>query len=446
MSDFTLPANIKQIGSIGDGLRIYVEDYVCTFLQQYAESGGYNERLAFLVGRNMVIDGQTILFIAGAIHGKYTEKHEGFMRFSEKSARHAEDVLDEHFSGMEIVGWMQSQPSYGTYLNQHYGAYHLRQFKKPYQVLFVVDPLEKTNAFYMANPSALTPSDRVAEIPGYFIYYEKNTNMHEYMLANKSLDYTAKSPTYVELTPMEYATDSHDPYEAYDSAGLDDDEEYESTVEGRYRVDSPQDLQPEDIIRRHQANKERRKGYLMENKRAVNLLASLCAVLFVVSFVMGVGLIRNQDRIERMEGEMRQLATAHRNLFAQVSSSSGELAPVFAEAPPPQQLEAIEEPPAYEDTFEPSAAVPATQPPAATAPPATTPPQPVAAVPTAPGEQEALIPAIPEAYTIQPGDSLIAISIRFFGDPGMVDEILALNGLDDPDHIVAGRTIALPRR
>ena len=73
MHDFTLPANIKQIGSIGDGIRIYMEDYVCTFLQQYAESGGFNERLAFLVGRHMVIDGQEILFIGGAIHGKYTE-------------------------------------------------------------------------------------------------------------------------------------------------------------------------------------------------------------------------------------------------------------------------------------------------------------------------------------------------------------------------------------
>ncbi|MCL2373525.1 MAG: hypothetical protein FWC78_09030 [Defluviitaleaceae bacterium] len=78
MQDFTLPANIKQIGSIGDGLRIYVEDYVCTFLQQYAEAGEYNERLAFLVGRHIVIDGQEILFVAGHCTASIPRSMRGF--------------------------------------------------------------------------------------------------------------------------------------------------------------------------------------------------------------------------------------------------------------------------------------------------------------------------------------------------------------------------------
>jgi len=443
-----------------------MEDYVCTFLQQYAEAGGHNERLAFLVGRHMVVDGQPILFIGGAIHGKYTEKQEGYMRFSENSIGHAEDMLDEHFSGMEIVGWMQSQPSYGTYLNQYYGAYHLRQFKNPHQVLFVMDPMERTNAFYMANPNALTPADRLAEVPGYFIYYEKNKNMHEYMLANKSLDYTAKQPTYVELTPMEYAGDERGPRDAYAEHEMAEYAEYdedEDNVEGRYAMGSPKDVDPEEIIRRHQAARAKRKGETAEQKRAVNLLASLCVVLFVVSFVMGVGLIRNQDRIERMEGELRQLITAHRNLLAQVSS--GELAPAFAETP----AASVEEPtptptqmPTQIQTETPPEAPP-TPPPVQETPEATTQEQPVyqpdaAAHPYLPGhnpeeaiystqpEQDAFMPPIPATYTIQPGDSLMGISLRFFGTMDMVQEILALNGIEDADHIVAGRTIALPIR
>ena len=227
MSDFTLPTNIKQIGSIGDGLRIYVEDYVCTFLHQYAEAGGYGERLAFLVGRHLVIDSQPILFICGAIHGKHTEEYEGFLRFSEKSRDYAEAMLDEHFPMMEIVGWMQSQPSYGTYLNQHYATYHLRQFRKAYQVMYVLDPIERANAFYTPDPDALTPSERMTEVSGYFIYYEKNVNMHEYMLANKIVEYTPKKPTLIERTPMEYASkeseeDAADNLPQYDYAEEDD--------------------------------------------------------------------------------------------------------------------------------------------------------------------------------------------------------------------------------
>jgi len=442
MHDFTLPANIKQIGSIGSGIRIYMEDYVCTFLHQYATSGGYDERLAYLVGRHMLIDGQSFLFISGAIYGMYAETIEGITRFTQKSADYAEAMLDEYFPGKEIVGWMQSQPSYGTYLNQHYGAYHLRQFAKPYQVLFVMDPLERVNAFYTANPNAITPADRMVESSGYFIYYEKNVHMHEYMLTNKTVDYTAKPPTFVDLTPVDVQDDF-----------MDEDPDDQSIL---YDVPpEPRIKHPEDTIRRHQASSARRRGARTEQKRATSLLASLCGVLLIVSFVMGVGLVRNQDRIDRMEAEIRQLVTAHRNLFTQMSNP--EFAPVFAEANPPSVpdygIEATTPPPTVPQDV-PVYAPAATQPPeqpqqsVVVTEPVTTPAPEPGPPPHAQAysEQEALVTPIPEAYTIQPGDSLLAISIYFFGDAGMVDAILALNGMDDPDMIVAGRTIALPQR
>ena len=447
MSDFTLPTNIKQIGSIGDGLRIYVEDYVCTFLHQYAEGAGYGERLAFLVGRHMVIDNQPILFIAGALHGKHTDEHEGYQRFSEKSRDYAEAMLEEHFPGMEIVGWMQSQPSYGTHLNQHYAAYHMRQFRKMYQVLFVMDPLERATAFYAADPTAITPADRMKEVSGYFIYYEKNTNMHEYMLANKSLDYTAKSATFIDVAPVTYAEEEPDNLEE----PMEDDSEPRFSMSGR-----PRGTDPEEVIRRHRADSAKRRSFAMEHKRTINLLGSLSAVLFVVCFVLGIGFIRNQDRIERMEGEMRQLTTAYRNLFTQMNAVDlGPLSPAFAEqnlplseAPetPTAYLPADADPvgPVYEDTAGQSAGYPTTPEPVTdeSTPEATGPATAEVLAPEAPDP----LAFLPESYTIQPGDSLIAISIMFFGDDSMVNDILELNGIENPDHIVAGRTIALPRR
>jgi len=420
MHDFTLPANIKQIGSIGSGLRIYMEDYVCTFLHQYAVSGGYEERLAYLVGKHMLIDGQSFLFISGAIYGMYAEKVEGYTRFSQKSADYAEEMLEEHFPGMEIVGWMQSQPSYGTYLNQHYGAYHLRQFTKPYQVLFVMDPLDRANTFYATNPDAITPADRVTDVGGYFIYYEKNVNMHEYMLTNTSADYAAKETKFVELVSEETQEDYQEPL-------------HRTTYE-------------EDIPRRHQAPRTRRAPVKDGQKRASGMLASLCAVLFIVSFALGIGLIRNQDRIEQMENQIHQLTIAHRNLFTQMSNA--ELAPVFAEA--------NQTPPVYVQTPEPdtlpteyaltSIPEPTPEPEPAPEPPPSLPPVRPDPEPSPPPPliEEAFY--IPLTYTIQPGDSLSAISLRFFGTVGMVDEILALNGMDNPDHIVVGRTISLPQR
>jgi len=420
MSDFTLPTNIKQIGSIGDGLRIYVEDYVCTFLHQYAEAGGYGERLAFLVGRHLMIDGQPILFINGAIHGKHAEEYEGFLRFSEKSRDYAETVLDEHFPMMEIVGWMQSQPSYGTYLNQHYASYHLRQFRKAYQVMFVLDPIERSNAFYAPDPDARTPSERMAETSGYFIYYEKNTNMHEYMLANKAIDYTATNPTIVEKTPLAFTGSEDEPEDAHAYDGYEEDAPYADYSQG-----SRHSIEPEEIIRRHQSEKARRKAPA-ENRRALNMVACLCAVLFVVTFVMGVGFVRNQDRINDLEQQIRLLNTGYRNLFAQMHA--GELTPVFAEQDLPPQEDYTELP--TPEPTEPPAEVTPTPSPQATPVPEDTPP----------------VAHAPETYTIQYGDSLISISIRFFDTADMVEAIMALNDIENPHHIVAGRTIALPRR
>ena len=433
MHDFTLPANIKQIGSIGSGIRIYMEDYVCTFLHQYATSGGYEERLAYLIGRHMLIDNQPFLFISGAIYGMYAEKMEGYTRFSHQSAEYAEAMLEEHFPGQEIVGWMQSQPSYGTYLNQHYGAYHLRQFTKPYQVLFVMDPLERVNTFYTANPTAATPAERLAEVSGYFIYYEKNVNMHEYMLTNKSIDY-AKQPTFVELTPPKLEEEYTPHHNTYD--------DYEDEYDDRSHMTNPKDA-----ILRHKVSGAKRRGNRTEQKRTSSLLSGLCAVLFVVVFVMGVGLIRSQDRIDRMEGEIRQLVTSHRNLFAQISNP--EFAPVFAEVSPPAvSVYNIE---TQQDTL--GAVAPYTPsateelPPSAIIEQTPTPePEPLAPLPQAYQSAEVLIPSIPATYTIQPGDSLHAISIYFFGDIAMTSEIMALNDIDDPDLIVVGRTIALPQR
>jgi hypothetical protein len=255
--------------------------------------------------------------------------------------------------------------------------------------------------------------------------------MHEYMLASKSTEYTKKQPNYVELTPLEYAET--------DSEQNSDSDIFDAAVQ---ETDQNDKLGPEEKILRHQKARAQRKSETTDNKRTLNLLAGLCAVLFVVSFIMGVGLVRNQERLERMEYEMRHLVAAHLNLFHQVSSH--EMTPVFAEAqgvPPSQGGPAAQGgqaaqgvPPSqggqaaqvigdnivYEPQDAPIIYVPQAE------------------LPSDPGEEEALIPLIPEAYTIQPGDSLIAISLYFYGDASMVDAILVLNGLDDPNHIVAG--------
>ena len=61
-----------------------------------------------------------------------------------------------------------------------------------------------------------------------------------------------------------------------------------------------------------------------------------------------------------------------------------------------------------------------------------------------PQVQEAL--AHPESYQVQKGDSLIAISWRFYGTDEKVIEICRLNNIKDPNQIRPGQNILLPSK
>ncbi|MDR2650322.1 MAG: LysM peptidoglycan-binding domain-containing protein [Clostridiales bacterium] len=384
MDQFELPANIKQIGSIGEGLRIYVEDYVCSYLYTYAEAGGYQERIALLVGRYLIIDNQPILFINGAIQGRYVEIRNGLTLFTDRSMDYAQTCIDQYFPGMKIVGWMQSQPSYGVYLNSGYIDVHINHFKKKYQIMFVMDPIEKTNAFYAYTKSGMT----LEETKGYFIYYDKNESMHEYIIQNKMSD--------IPENPVMVASETALP---------------------------PDHAPVVDSLRSRSLSKVYSKES-QEQKRVLNLLVGLCAVLFIVSFIVGAGLIQNQDRISTMERQLVQLNASYKNLALQFSKdttipvSGGQESPSVTNAAAASGViqengGLISRP---RDTPE------LTEEPAPTVTPA----------------------SIPPSYTIHDGDTLNSISIRFYGNSDMISRIMEYNGITDPNMIVSGRTIELP--
>ncbi|MDR1558841.1 MAG: LysM peptidoglycan-binding domain-containing protein [Clostridiales bacterium] len=385
MDQFELPANIKQIGSIGEGLRIYVEDYVCSYLYTYAEAGGYQERIALLVGRYLIIDNQPILFINGAIQGRYTEVRNGLTLFTDRSMDYAQTCIDQYFPGMKIVGWMQSQPSYGVYLNSGYIDVHMNHFKKKYQVMFVMDPIEKANAFYTYTKSGMT----LEETKGYFIYYDKNESMHEYIVQNKMSD----------------------------------------NPENAVMVSSDTSLPPDhapviDSLRSRSLSKVYTKES-QEQKRVLNLLVGLCAVLFIVSFIVGAGLIQNQDRISLMERQLVQLNASYKNLALQFSKDT--TVPVSGG----QETSSVPDAAATSGVIQTDGSG-FTERPSSTPEPTDEPTRPVTPA------------TIPETYTIRDGDTLNSISLRFYGTSDMVSRIMEYNGITDPNLIVSGRIIELP--
>jgi LysM repeat protein len=73
------------------------------------------------------------------------------------------------------------------------------------------------------------------------------------------------------------------------------------------------------------------------------------------------------------------------------------------------------------------------------------PPQPMIQQP-APAPQPVVQPAEaqPQTYAVQPGDSLLKISGKFYGDPGLFQKLAYYNGICDPDVIQVGLILEIP--
>ena len=108
--DFDAPARVKQMGSIENNVKIFMEDYVYTYLYQYGRSCGGKEKLAALVGRHYVVNGQETVVISGAIQGKGAVQENGAERFTEESWEYIGGQMQKYFKGMTIVGWVHCQP------------------------------------------------------------------------------------------------------------------------------------------------------------------------------------------------------------------------------------------------------------------------------------------------------------------------------------------------
>ena len=109
MSIFSVPKNIRQIGLIKGNCRIYMEDYVYTFLGRYAGARRKRRRRKKLYGG---FDGETkwdsgdvYVFIKGALAAEAEELSREHIEFTDQLWQKIHQEMERYFEGQEIVGW-----------------------------------------------------------------------------------------------------------------------------------------------------------------------------------------------------------------------------------------------------------------------------------------------------------------------------------------------------
>ncbi len=172
--NISLPRNIRQVGSPGGRHKIYIEDYVYTYLKTIA--GKKESCAAVFLGKSQVAKDIRYTFVNGALEcgsGVFQWDKicldEGFWKNLEKEQK-------KYFPDREIVGWFLGKAGQAMELSPAVEAAHRKYFSGRDKVLMLLDVLEEEEIFFIYDQGYLQKRE------GYYIYYEKNLPMQEYMI------------------------------------------------------------------------------------------------------------------------------------------------------------------------------------------------------------------------------------------------------------------------
>jgi len=173
------PKNIKQIGDMHSNKKIYIEDYVFTYINSVAYEDLDKLKVGVLLGECKKSGGESFIFIKGAVKIEFDEE-ENRITFNESVWSLIYEDMEKYFHNLEIVGWFVTTPDVTLDFMSNLEKIHLDNFAGNMKTLYLVNTSEKEEDFYLYEGNSLKKQS------GYVCFYERNNDMQEYMLAKRS--------------------------------------------------------------------------------------------------------------------------------------------------------------------------------------------------------------------------------------------------------------------
>lgn len=388
-----LPKNVTQIGEPNHHCKIYVEDYVISYMKQLNGHAGDKEMAVGLYGTRREEAGVTYLFFYGACRLTFLQRESRHL--SQAVQQEAEELRQKYFSQYTFLGY--------RLLNG-----------------------EMVEGFHVCEQGVCR------YIEGYAQFYEKNDSMLAFMLEDRK-----------EAVPPEEVNQ-----EKYDEVKKRQEERRQQSEEhgGQARI-----LQFG--TRRSDAGKtaaERPAGGNTEKK--LRNMKYAAAAVFVLLCVAGFATMNGgtgiADLRQAASQVMNQLTTQQLPDTMDGSNNATQAGSIVAEN---KLTDAIlqENEAAMQAAGSSGVNVPSVTPSEApTESPVADPTTEPTADPTREPEPETTqepVPTVePVSYTVKRGDTLIGICLERYGSDAMVAEICSLNNIPDPDNIKEGQKILLP--
>lgn len=249
-----LPKNVRQIGNVSDSSKIYVEDYVDTFFNQLCDKAEQEMLGAFLVGEIVQEEEQDYIYVYGAIRMKELKMKGKDFIVEESVWKHACETCKEYFGNAEILGWFVAGGDTPKEANHNVNRIHQKYFPREKSIFITKSARDKEEKFYIYK------YHNMMECNGHYIYYEKNVEMQNYMIATRKK---------VGFTPSEIIEDR---------------------VAKNFRT-----------MIREREQKTEQKGHS-------RMVYALSTVLVLIAIVIGVTMINNYDKMREVEKSFDQVA------------------------------------------------------------------------------------------------------------------------------------------
>lgn len=249
-----LPKNVRQIGNVSDEPKIYVEDYVDTYLNQLKDKAKDEPVGIALAGEILVLEGQPVVYISGAFRLAEVEVRGKEISLKEETVKQMETDRKKYFPETEIVGWGLIEDGKPMGRSREVGRIHSKYFSKDQSVFIWKDSLDGEEVFYAFKYGELM------QMGGHYVFYEKNPAMQNYMISTRKK---------IGVTPSEVVEDRAT-------------KDFRSVV--RERMDAKSDRQ---------------------NSRLIYITSAL---LVVVVLVIGVSTMNNYDKMEAVQSSLESLS------------------------------------------------------------------------------------------------------------------------------------------
>lgn len=241
-----LPKNIRQIGERDLNVKLYVEDYVNTYLKRLYPTGGQDLRVGLLVGEIRTQEGMPYLFVDGALEMEDVVRDGSKVDFTEEAWDRAYHAIEEMFPKRTVLGWFLCSVPDRVLSPLNYWKQHGKYFPEKNQLMYLSCGLDGEESVYVAS------EDGFYKLRGYCIYYERNQMMQDYMVSRRDVR----------------------------------------------RVESGT---KETIIRDFRQKMEDNKEDARRRRSTLGSLQTACGVLSVLVLACGVAMFNNYHRIKEME-------------------------------------------------------------------------------------------------------------------------------------------------